>query len=176
MGPHYMDEGDLPQMDGYAPPADAVSTTSQPYTANQNPSFWQRMQNQVKQGIQNQPVQQQPGIGNTNPSNIGSTIGKTVGGLASLFMDDGGMGADNYTGPTAVPDSMKQMFTRMMDQKESGYADDGAIFTKPTKVALNDNEAAVPLKYRPNAKTRPSMAMGLVDKIQRKDQPHQAWT
>lgn len=56
-------------------------------------------------------------------------LGEGVGKLASTFLADG-----------AAPQV------------------DGGIFTRPTEVSLDKNEAVVPLSYRAGAKVRPSMA------------------
>ena len=44
----------------------------------------------------------------------------------------------------------------------------GSIITKPTKVTLGKDDAVVPLSYRARAKARPSMAMPLVQSMQRR--------
>lgn len=168
---NFLDAGDGPSgpldsmgLSGYAPgsdsmgPPDAVSQTVTPYsTGSQQPSFWQRIKNTYQQN-QQQNQGAQPTFGKpagTTPSNIGNTVGSAIGtgarDLIGMFMDEGG-----------IP--------------ESDYMSGGAIFTKPTKLSLDSDEAVVPLSYKPNAKTRPSMALPLVNKLRSKDQPHQSWT
>lgn len=108
--------------------------------------FWQQM----KKNVMNSVANQQPGAASGavrgqsstwNPTTPYSQVGSTIGNLAKLaFLDDGG----------------------------EMYGDSGAIFTRPTNVMLNANEAAVPLNYRAKAKTRPSMAMPLVNQIQKR--------
>lgn len=148
--PNYMDDGgggngfDLPI--GGTNAGDEASVTS---SSMQGPSFWQRLQDQMRQSMQRGQQGAMPqgatgamtgnGLAGSGPANLGSIIGKV--GKAAFT---GGFG------------------------DEGMMAEDGAIFTKPTKLSLEPDEAVVPLSYRANAKTRPSMAMPLVDKIQSK--------
>lgn len=60
-----------------------------------------------------------------------NSLGKGLGHLAGIFLQDGGVAPQGQNG----------------------------VFTKPTQVNLKPGEAAVPLGYRAQAKTRPSMAM-----------------
>jgi len=137
--PNYMDDGDFGGLDMSQPNPGldgSISESITPMSQPQAPSFLQQLSSKFGQSHQ-QPQQQQPTYGNPNKGIAGtgsSNLGKTIGSLGSLFLDDGGPG-------------------------------DGAIFTKPTKLSLEPDEAVVPLSYRANAKARPSMAMPLVDKI-----------
>jgi hypothetical protein len=149
-GPYqYLDDGDTGSgeagTEGSAIPSQATSMGDD--TASQTP-FWKQVLLNAKNSMANQ--QQQSNGGNArpmsgtgqqwNPTTPYQQAGQVAGGLAKLlFLDDGVMSADN-----------------------------GAIFTKPTRVGLEPNEAAVPLNYRAQAKTRPSMAMPVVNQIQRK--------
>lgn len=127
-------------------PGSVQSSTSQ-MSWDKTP-FWKQMQQNARNNLaERQGGGGQPMGGNGgaqqpwNPTSTYSGIGKAVGGLAKLaFAEDGDMGGD------------------MM-------ADGGTIFTKPTEIMMNPNEAAVPLSYRATAKVRPSAAMPAVNQI-----------
>lgn len=76
-----------------------------------------------------QPQQGQPGQQPWSKVTPYEQLGEAGGKLASAFLADG-----------AAPQGA------------------GGIFTKPTQVSLDKNEAVVPLSYRATAKVRPSMA------------------
>lgn len=122
-----------------------MGTTQQGDDSWSKTPFWKQMAMNARNSMVNKqgaspPTSNGPASGGWNPTTPYSQIGSAVGSIAkNLFADDGEM-----------------------------FGDSGAIFTKPTNVMLQPNEAAVPLNYRPMAKTRPSMAMPLVNQIQKK--------
>lgn len=211
---NYMDDGgdfgglDMsqpnPGMDG------SISESISPMGSQQAPSFLQQLSS--KFGQQHQQPQQQS-MGQQPKSQLAgsgaSNLGKSIGALGSMFLDDGSAVTDHLKDMiqpvSPVKNSMDNGMPGMspyMNTKELAhgarqdraqkeidrtgvnpgpayqtptrtYNDDGAmgdskgaIFTKPTKLSLEPDEAVVPLSYRANAKARPSMAMPVVDKIQ----------
>lgn len=220
--PDYMDDGG-PMMGG------GLDSTTAPIggtnvggtVTSSGPSFWQRLQDQMRQSMQQGQQGAMPqgatspkaGLAGSGPGNLGKIAG-SVGRIAAGFGDEGMMGSDpvidhlrsmnqppstTFSGDDIagkfLPGNVATMTTKDHRQwqadrnklpgsvasdkatldrmkntpafrDEGGMmADNGAIFTKPTKLSLEPDEAVVPLSYRANAKTRPSMAMPLVDKI-----------
>jgi hypothetical protein len=116
------------------------------------------------------------GTPSDNPPSMQSarTLGGGIGTLAKMFLaeDGGNYLSDGWSGEesgkwggssTGDIDSV----SRFLADGVMGAAD-GAIFTKPTQVKMGPNDAAVPLSYRARAKTRPSMAMPVVNQIQQR--------
>lgn len=130
--------------EGGALPTDLMGSTQQGDDSWSKTPFWKQMAQNARNNMANRqggpPTSNGPASGGFNPVSTYQSLGSTLGGLAkTAFAEDGEM-----------------------------FGDTGAIFTKPTQVMLDRNEAAVPLNYRPNAKTRPSMAMPVVNQIQHK--------
>lgn len=88
--------------------------------------WWKKLtSNTVATGGGGQPQQQKQ----WNPTTTYSDIGKDVGKIASVFLEDGGF-----------------------------RQGDNGIFTEATRVKLGPEDGVVPLSYRASAKIRPSMA------------------
>lgn len=97
---------------------------------------------------------------------LGRGIGAAARGISNLFLEDGWTGQEPGTWDGSSDGSINSM-SKFLDDGAMGAAD-GAIFTKPTEVKMGPHEAAVPLGYRARAKTRPSMAMPVVNEIQKR--------
>ena len=118
----------------------------------QAPSFSDRLKAFIAQGqAKAQPGQQQPGQqqpqGAPTPSSDINQFGKGLGHLAGAFLDSGGI----------IPPGAQPSFTSGQRFQEQEQTRNG-VFTSPTHVKLDPGEAVVPLGYRAQAKTRPSMA------------------
>lgn len=79
----------------------------------------------------------------------------------------GGMGGGSPMQQTN-PSNVGSSIGRSAGELAGMFLNDGAIITQPTKVGLAPDEAVVPLKYREKAKARPSMAIPLVNQIQKR--------
>ena len=121
-----------------------VAVPMAPVAPVARPGFLQRAGTAIKQNFLH--PQQQPPVGGTpggapvrqTPVSPSQSFGQGIGKVASLFLEDGGM-------------------SHMQDAGRPRQGANG-IFTEPTRVNLDKNEAVVPLTYRAGAKVRPSMA------------------
>ena len=127
----------------------------------QAPSFSDRLKAFIAQGqAKAQPGQQQPGQqqpqGAPTPSSDINQFGKGLGHLAGAFLDSGGI----------IPPGAQPSFTGGQRFQEQEQTRNG-VFNSPTHVKLDPGEAVVPLGYRAQAKTRPSMANLPAAKVRR---------
>ncbi len=133
--------GETETPEGSAIPGDSAQSDD---SWHNTPWFKQVRQNVMNKQAGSPPNSPQTGGSTWNPTTpyqqVGNVAGSLLGtALSHNFADEGEM-----------------------------FGDTGAIFTKPTRVMLEKDEAAVPLSYRATAKTRPSMAMPVVNQIQKK--------
>jgi hypothetical protein len=186
----FADAGDMPDMGGYTPPAGAITSSeevmpSQPYDAGMgtqgsqgSPAASTPWYQRLKAAISAQPAgSQAPGAAahtNSNPATqqpasmqAASSLGSSIGKLASSFLDEGWTGKEPGTWGGSSAGNINSVAKFLADGTPLEAAD-GAIFTKPTQVKMAQNEAAVPLGYRARAKTRPSMAMPVVKQLQQR--------
>lgn len=178
----YMDDG-MPQMNGYTPPSDSMSSSTEamptmPMDGNTGQSgqkastpWYQRLKAAVGPGAGGAPSSVNTNPSRTPPSMQGAmSLGQGIGKVASSFMADGenawdGSQNGKWGGQSA---GTVNSLTKFLADGTPLEADAGTIYTKPTQVKMAPNEAAVPLGYRPQAKTRPSMAMPVVKQLQQR--------
>ena len=167
--PRRMEEGALPSapapFTGGAPEiTDDVIAQSIPNEYNampSAPSFSDRLKALIAQGQQRAQPGQQPGQpaqpqGAPTPSSDINQFGAGIGKLAAHFLDSGGI----------IPPGARPTFAgggRFQEQEQER----NGVFTSPTHVKLDPGEAVVPLGYRAQAKTRPSMANLPAAKVRR---------
>jgi hypothetical protein len=163
--PRRMDDGAPPSQQPQLQPA-APAGASDPIAGvdvmPQAPSFGDRLKSLIAQGQQRaQPGQQQPGqpqqpqAAPTSASEI-NLLGAGLGKLASHYLDSGGI----------IPPGAQPSFTGGQRFQEQEQTRNG-VFNSPTHVKLDPGEAVVPLGYRAQAKTRPSMANLPAAKVRR---------
>jgi hypothetical protein len=152
-----MDDGSVPEVTDVMGSGDRTEYGGS--AMPQAPSMTDRLKALIAQGQQRaQPGQQQPGQppqGAPTQSSDIDKFGSGIGRLAGAFLDSGGI----------IPPGAHPSFTgsRFQEQEQTR----NGVFTSPTHVKLDPGEAVVPLGYRAQAKTRPSMANLPAAKVRR---------
>ena len=180
----YLDDG-MPDMGGYAPPPESMTSTetqmpSQPMDAGMGSSgspatstpWYQKLKAAITAqppGGQQQHQQSGSSMQPQQPASMqaASSLGQGIGKLAHTFMDNGWTGKEPGTWNGSSNGDINSV-TKFLNDGTPLEAADGAIFTKPTQIRMQPGEAAVPLGYRAQAKARPSMAMPLVQQLQKR--------
>lgn len=156
--PSYLDNGTIgsgeTDTEGPGLPTDFAGT-SRPGDDSSKVPFWQRIRAHQQPGASTQQQSAQP-VQQWNKTIPYAQLGNAIGTVAGSFLDDGAVPA---AGDPADHSDYEPYLPDVSSVPPRSMFASGTIFTKPTNVRLEKEEAVVPLGYRQQAKVRPSMAL-----------------